>query len=242
MDHLGLSTFTTRYIYRSVLSTMTMARVFFPVTAVLALATLVSAQSSVSIFIVNADPQPLEGSLVGMTGVTTTYQVHCPSGTDSEECGVPNFTYIKDGTSSIQYSMDIEGVTGGVKCSVEGTTSAVCTASGEVPSESGASGAPAEAIDITTTLLRNEITYTQIPITGGNPAAAQSTGAPATTTSSISPSTRQTDKTTGSTSSMTGPSLGQASPTTGTTAGATSHNCASMMALVGAAALAAVLI
>ncbi|KAL8814638.1 MAG: hypothetical protein Q9223_006152 [Gallowayella weberi] len=226
----------------------TMSRVFLSVTAVLALAPFVSAQSSASILIVNADPQPLEGSLVGITGVTTTYQIHCPSGTPSDECGVPNFTYIKDGTSSIQYSMDIPGVTGGVKCSVEGITFAVCTASGEVPSESqvasesGAPGGPAEAIDVTTTLLREEITYTTIPITGGSPSAAQSTGAPATTTSSASPSTKQTSMTAGSTSSKTGPSLGQASPTGGTTAGATNHGCASMMALVATAALAAILV
>lgn len=52
-----------------------MARLLFPVTAVLALATfvsaqsMVSAQSSASIFIVNADPQPFVGSIVGTVRV-----------------------------------------------------------------------------------------------------------------------------------------------------------------------------
>lgn len=112
-----------------------MAPLLFPVTVVLALATflsaqsLVSAQSSASIFIVNADQQPLVGSIVGtvrvassawllssnecveQNGPATTYQIQCSAGTDPEDCGFPGpFTYTKDGTSIIQYALGLEGV------------------------------------------------------------------------------------------------------------------------------------
>ncbi len=113
-----------------------MAPLLFPATVVLASATflsaqsMVSAQSSASIFIVNADPQqPLVGSIVGtvraassawllssnecveQNGPATTYQIQCSAGTDSEVCGFPGpFAYTKDGTSIIQYALGIEGV------------------------------------------------------------------------------------------------------------------------------------
>ncbi|KAL8915187.1 MAG: hypothetical protein Q9171_000306 [Xanthocarpia ochracea] len=224
-----------------------MERVLLSVVALLALATFASAQSmataqtSASIFIVNADPQPLVGSIVSMKGATTTYQIQCSAGTDSEECGFPDpFTYIKDGTSSIAYALGIGGVTATVKCSVQGTVSAVCTASGDIPSEE--SGAPAQATDITTTLEAEQFRYTQIPITGGIP--VPSVGASATATST-SPSTKRTSMTTGSTSSQTGSASSQSDPSpaaanpTGTTGDATSLDRNSLIALAGAAALAA---
>ncbi|KAL8770998.1 MAG: hypothetical protein Q9209_003417 [Squamulea sp. 1 TL-2023] len=133
--------------------------------------------------------------------------------------------------------MGIGGVT--MECSVEGTVSAMCTASGDLPAEE--SGAPAQNTAITMTLTGDDFQYTQIPVTGEiSPTAAPSTGASATATSTGS-STKQIITTAGSTSSGTGPSPGQASPT-GTTGGAASLERSSMVALVGAAALAAVLL
>lgn len=133
-----------------------------------------------------------------------------------------------------------------IKCSVEGTVSAVCTASGDVPAEE--SGAPAEAADVTTTLLADEFHYTQIPITGGIVAAAAPPTRTPSTATSTSPSTQPTSMTarssssqTGSTSSQSTPSSGQAN-STGTTGSATSLGRSSMIALVGAAALAALLV
>ncbi|KAL8852541.1 MAG: hypothetical protein Q9221_002537 [Calogaya cf. arnoldii] len=133
-----------------------------------------------------------------------------------------------------------------VKCSVQSTVSAVCTALGDLPPEE--SGAPTEAVDVTTTLSADEIQYTQIPITGGVAAAAASaTGASATSTSG-SPSTQQGSMTAPSTSSPTGPTPSQSSPSsgqanaTGATGDAASLDRSSMIALVGAAALAAVLL
>ncbi|CAL8574226.1 hypothetical protein XPA_000192 [Xanthoria parietina] len=221
---------------------------------------MVSAQSSASIFIVNADPQqPLVGSIVGtvrvassawllssnecveQNGPATTYQIQCSAGTDSENCGFPGpFTYTKDGTSIIQYALGVEGVTATVQCSVEGTVSAVCTASGDIPAEESG-GSPAAA-DTTTTLLADEFHYTKIPITGGVAFAAAPPTRTPTSATSTSPSTQQTAMTARSTSpAQSTPSSGQAN-STGNTGGATNLDRSSMIALVGAAALAAVLI
>ncbi|KAI4248860.1 MAG: hypothetical protein L6R40_000872 [Gallowayella cf. fulva] len=249
-----------QYIDLQPFRTTTMAPVFLPVTAILALATFVSAQSSASIFIVNADPQPLVGSVVGTVSWSTvqlpsfglTHRLRRQESQPPTRSNVDRAPNPKNAVSPAPSPISETALqaystpwalkerdrnsTGAVKCAVQGTTAAVCTASGEVPSESGASS---EVIDVTTTLLPNEITYTQIPITGGNTAAAQSTGAPGTPTSTGS-SVKETSTMTGSTSSKTGPSLGQASPT-GVTAGATSLDRWSMLALVGPAALAAIL-
>ncbi|KAL8724202.1 MAG: hypothetical protein Q9166_008080 [cf. Caloplaca sp. 2 TL-2023] len=186
-----------------------MAQVFLPFTAALALATFVSAQSmapaqtSASILLVNANTQPLMGSIVAAQGATTTYQIRCKPGTDSADCG-----------------------TGTVDCSLQGTTSAVCHASSiGAAAETGAS---AQAEDMTTTLGSNEIRFTQIPIIGGN-AAAKSTGAPATSTATGT-YTKQTLTISNSIFSQIGSSMGQASPTS-TTGGATGRDRSSMMAL-----------
>ncbi len=138
--------------------------------------------------------------------------------------------------------LTIHGSTATIKCSVQGTVSAVCTASGFIPSEE--SGAPAQATDVTTTLEAEQFRYTQVPITGGIP--APSVGASATATST-SLSTGRTSMTTGSISSQTGSTPSQSGPSpgaansTGTTGGATSLDRSSMIALAGAAALAALL-
>ncbi|KAI4099448.1 MAG: hypothetical protein LQ339_005969 [Xanthoria mediterranea] len=223
-----------------------MAPLLFPVTIVLALATflsaqsMVSTQSSASIFIVNADQQPLVGSIVGTNGPATTYQIQCSAGTDPEDCGFPGpFAYTKDGTSIIQYALGLEGVTATVQCSVEGTLSAVCTASGDIPAEE-LGGSPADA-DMTTTLLADEFQYTQIPITGGVAFAAASPTRTPTIATSTSPSTQQTAIARSTSPAQSTPSSGQAN-STGNTGGATNLDRSSMIALVGAAALAAVLL
>ncbi|KAL8940875.1 MAG: hypothetical protein Q9211_002065 [Gyalolechia sp. 1 TL-2023] len=192
----------------------------------------VSAQQSASIFIVNADSQPLVGSIVGTEGVTTTYQIQCPAGTDSQDCGFPGpFTYIKEGSTSIQYSMDYTLVSASIGCSLGGTTMAVCTGSGGGSgAEAAATGAAAVMTEVvTTTLGPDEIRFTQIPITGAMPTAARSSETASTTTSSTTASG-------GSTS-------GQVAATpSGSIPGAASVKTRSMVALVGAAAMAAVMI
>ncbi|KAI4189185.1 MAG: hypothetical protein L6R41_001628 [Letrouitia leprolyta] len=211
----------------------------FLVSSILALSTLtslpsvVSAQQSASIFIVNADTQPLVGSIVGTKGATTTYQIQCGQTTDSTECGFPGpFTYIKEGSTSIQYAMSYPGLTASIGCSLGGTTTAVCTGSGVGSDEEGAAtGATQNMVTqaVSTTLGANEIQFTQIPITGATPAAAQVSGATPTATPSKTASG--------------GSASGQAAASpSGSTGGAGSVQTRSVAALIGAAAMAGLII
>lgn len=94
-----------------------MSRSLLSLSALLALNALVSAQSSISaqttasLFFLDTETQPLVGSILGIVGATTTYQLKCQPGIGSDQCGIPGpFTYIQDGTSSVQYAFDIEGL------------------------------------------------------------------------------------------------------------------------------------
>ncbi|KAL8951929.1 MAG: hypothetical protein Q9222_002113 [Ikaeria aurantiellina] len=148
--------------------------------------------------------------------------------------------------------MSIQDVTGIVDCSVQGTTSAVCTVSGigvdvseatvtEDTAAAATGDAPVSNSVLTSTLLPEEIHYTQIPITGGYTASAQATGEASTATSTGGSS--KTSSMASTTGTQTAANIGQAAPSpSGTTGGATSLDRSSMVALVGAAALAAIII
>ncbi|KAI4124629.1 MAG: hypothetical protein LQ338_004708, partial [Usnochroma carphineum] len=189
---------------------------------------------------------------------TTTYQIQCAPHTDSEDdCGFSEpFTYIKEGTSSIQYDIAFETATATIGCSLGGTTSAVCTGPGDGAAATGATGAAAlQTTVVTTTLGPDDIQFTQIPITGGQATAAQSTGAAATPTStgasnskssmtgSSTASSGSTAASGESTTASGGSARGQATPSpSGSTGGATSMESRSIVALIGAAAMAAVMV
>ncbi|KAL8771928.1 MAG: hypothetical protein Q9194_004754 [Teloschistes cf. exilis] len=167
-----------------------MYRCIFSLWALLALSTLSTAQSSASaqttatLLFINADPQPLVGSIVGMV-----------------TCHVL-FPYYG---------------TGGVGCSLQGTDTAVCTANEPAAAVTGDEATPtgitvqgSEAV-ATSTLSGTDLDYFLVPITGGATAAtttAKSTAIP--------------------------------SGSTGAAAGLNVGICT--LALVGAAALAAVMI
>lgn len=207
------------------------------VSSILALSTLaslpsvVSAQQSASIFIVNADPQPLVGSIVGTKGATTTYQIQC-SQAAAEDCGFPGpFTYIKEGSTSIEYALAYPGVSATIGCSLGGTTTAVCTGSGIGSGEEEAATGATQMVTqmVSTTLGADDIHFTQIPITGATPAAAQTSGATPTATSSKTASG--------------GSASGQAAASpSGSTGGAVGVETRSIVALIGAAAMAAFVI
>ncbi|KAL8722113.1 MAG: hypothetical protein Q9225_001357 [Loekoesia sp. 1 TL-2023] len=229
-----------------------MSPFFSSITSLLALSALssllstASAQQSASILIVNADPQPLVGSVVGTNKATTTYRIQCSAGTDSDDCGVSSpITYIKEGSSSIQYAFGLEeGVTATVGCSLGGTTTAVCTGSGlgaGTGDEGTATGTAAmETQVMTITLGPDEIHFTQIPITGARAMASQPTGA-ASTATLTTPSNKQSATTSSATVSG-GSATGQATPSpSGNTGGATSLGSRSIVALVFAAAMATVM-
>ncbi|KAI4155993.1 MAG: hypothetical protein LQ341_000086 [Variospora aurantia] len=228
-----------------------------------ALPTFVSAQQSASIFLVNADTQPLVGSIVGTVQLcnpssgdtctnqgirqnqaTTTYQIQCLEGTDSSECGFPDpFTYVKEGMSSIQYTMSFGAVTAMVECSLGGTTTALCTASSAIDSAAAYSGQTfSDEGPATVALGPEEISFTQIPITGAVATAPQSTGAAAATATPAGASNERmtaTAPTTAGGGSATGQS--EASPSS-STGGTISLESRSIVALVLAAAFGGLII
>jgi hypothetical protein len=75
-----------------------------------ALAGVVVAQTTVDILLPIADPQPLEGSIVGYDASLTTYHISCPTGTPSEDCGMPEVGLaITQGSSSWIMNYDLTG-------------------------------------------------------------------------------------------------------------------------------------
>lgn len=57
--------------------------------AFLASATSVVANDVVSIFLPEADPQPIVGKVIGVDGPFTSYVLYCAPGTDENDCGLP---------------------------------------------------------------------------------------------------------------------------------------------------------
>lgn len=75
-----------------------------------ALAGAVVAQTTVDLLLPIADPQPLEGSIVGSDASLTTYIISCPTGTPAEDCGMPDQGLaITQGPSSWIMTYDIMG-------------------------------------------------------------------------------------------------------------------------------------
>ncbi|KAL8738425.1 MAG: hypothetical protein Q9181_000796 [Wetmoreana brouardii] len=247
-----------------------MSRYILPLSTLLALTTLTMAQSSMApssisaqataTVLLFADPQPLVGSIVATDKATTTYQFQCQPGTYGNQCGFPGpFTYVKEGTSSIHWTYDAAEEVGTltIDCSLAGTTSAVCTGNQPPGGDTAAAtdGADDKAaatsgglethtvgsqILVTTTLQSDEIKFTQIPITGGvgKAAAAKSTAAAATASKTGGGASGL--KTTGKTGTATGQAA--ASPSGSTGGAVTNIDCTSTVALIGAAALAALMI
>ncbi|PLB50673.1 hypothetical protein P170DRAFT_150930 [Aspergillus steynii IBT 23096] len=61
--------------------------------AFLASVTSVVANDVVSIFLPEADPQPIVGKVIGVDGPVTSYVLYCAPGTDDDECGLPSSGY-----------------------------------------------------------------------------------------------------------------------------------------------------
>ncbi|KAL8656770.1 MAG: hypothetical protein Q9210_000013 [Variospora velana] len=221
------------------------------------LPTFVSAQQSASIFLVNADTQPLVGSILGTVQLcnpssgetctnqgtrqnqaTTTYQIQCVEGTDSTECGFPDpFTYVKEGMSSIHYTMSYGAVTGMVECSLGGTTTALCTASSAIDPAASYSGQTfSEEGPVTAALGPEEIKFTQIPITGAVAAAPQSTRAAAATATPAGASNERTTATAPTTAGGGSATRQTEATPSSSTGGTTSLELRSIVALVVAAA------
>ncbi|KAJ5820550.1 hypothetical protein N7474_006141 [Penicillium riverlandense] len=144
---------------------------------------LAAAQSSVvSMFIIDTDPQPLVGSVIGESAEQTTYLVQCKSGTPSDECGMgPGVTMIWGPSTAVWSMNESPAFYGSVGCSMGGTTAAVCTESfgGSEANFPGKS---------TTSLGKDDITLLPVTITAGpsNGASAMTTTAQSTESPSMS--------------------------------------------------------
>ncbi|KAJ5611335.1 hypothetical protein N7510_008054 [Penicillium lagena] len=168
---------------------------------------LAAAESSVvSLFIFDADPQSLVGSVVASHSDTTTYSIHCASGVSPENCGfAPGFTYIAAPTTVDWELTPPYDVYGHVGCSVGGTTTAVCTVT--MPHQ--VIGSSRTEFTQVTTLSKNEITLMPVTITAGPSATATgasttATGASTTATGASTTGTSQASGASSSTSTSTG--------------------------------------
>ncbi|KAJ5280691.1 hypothetical protein N7478_006063 [Penicillium angulare] len=63
----------------------------------------------VSLFIPDADPQPLAVSIVGEGAGTTTYSINCPPGTDGSDCGMGAGLWLTAGATTTDYRLSDYG-------------------------------------------------------------------------------------------------------------------------------------
>ncbi|KAJ5583129.1 hypothetical protein N7535_001749 [Penicillium sp. DV-2018c] len=62
-----------------------------------------AADRIVSLWIPDADPQPLAGSIVAENPGTTTYSINCPPGTDSANCGMGPGLFLTTAQHSVEW-------------------------------------------------------------------------------------------------------------------------------------------
>ncbi|PMD35542.1 hypothetical protein L207DRAFT_587840 [Hyaloscypha variabilis F] len=183
----------------------------------LAFAGLSYAQTTtISLYIPGADTQPLIGSIVGSDAAATTYALSC---IDSDTCGYPAGLTLTEGPSTAAYTLS-EGpaFTGFKKCSLAGTSTAVCFESNG-GSEANFPGSSTE------TYTGTDFTYMPVTITDSAGAAATSnsevikSGSSATTATTTGPEASQT----GATMSSTASGSGIAASQSGSTSTSSSH-------------------
>ncbi|KAL8962952.1 MAG: hypothetical protein Q9193_000727 [Seirophora villosa] len=127
-----------------------------------------------------------------------------------------------------------------IECSLGGTTTALCTASSSI--DAAATSAASEFSEdseegpATVALGPEEISFTQIPITGARATAPQSTGAATATTTPAGASNEGTAATAPTTASGGSPTGQAAATQSGSTGGTTNLESRSIVALVFAAA------
>ncbi|KAF7168846.1 hypothetical protein CNMCM5623_001788 [Aspergillus felis] len=164
-----------------------------PLLLSLAAAGLVSAQTTVtSMLIYGADPQPLVASIVGSDATATTYSINCPPGTDSSDCGMgPGLTVVAGPTTTV-LKMDepSEDFHWTVRCSVGGTTTAVCTET--------ASGTGANFPGVSSSTFSNDLPLMAVTITAGSAAGAGATPTTASATATTAATASASGKSTAS--------------------------------------------
>ncbi|KAJ6039414.1 hypothetical protein N7499_004376 [Penicillium canescens] len=135
---------------------------------------LAAAESSVvSLYLWDADPQPLAASVVAATASKTTYRINCASSVESKECELgPGFMYTAS-PSTVEWMIGAPYNIGPDVCSMKGTLTAVCTVA--VPTETSAR-------TLTSTLHKTAVTVTAGPSVTMAQASATDAGAEGSTT------------------------------------------------------------
>lgn len=195
------------------------------------LAAFTRAQSStVSLFLLDSDPQTLVASVISADASTTQYLVGCPAGEDANNCGYdPAMTVMQAGSVyGASVTAPADGITLSYECTLYTSdgTSAVCTES------LGGSAANDPGVQ-TTTLSGTDISFLPVTITAGLDKISAAATASASVTGSASASATGTSSTGTSSGSVTG----SASATSGTAAaGAGEVKARAGLGLVGAVA------
>lgn len=211
------------------------------------------AQSTISLFIPGADPQPLVGSIVASDATATTYALECAPGTDGSDCGFPGVFTLTEGPSTAVYTLggDIEAdsstvvaFSGYIDCSL-GSSSAVCVES--------FTGTDANFPGMSTeTLTGTDFSYmpvvlTDAPLnTGAAAAPSSTTAAPtASSTGSAKESTSASASNSGATKTSSGTAQTQgasSSQSTSASTGGVPVITGNAKWVLGGAALAAILV
>ncbi|CAL5873066.1 uncharacterized protein PFLUO_LOCUS7335 [Penicillium psychrofluorescens] len=202
---------------------------------------LAAAESSVvSLFIFDADPQSLVGSVVASNSDTTTYSINCAPGENANKCGfAPGFTYIEAPTTVNWELAPPHNTYGHVGCSMGGSTAAVCT----LTIQHQVIGSSRTELTQVTTLSKGDVTYMPVTITAGPSAAAPgasttATGASTTATGASTTATGASTTTTSKASTTATSQASGASSSASTSTGGLPQITANPGAILGGAAAA----
>ncbi|KAI9861008.1 MAG: hypothetical protein M1824_002774 [Vezdaea acicularis] len=187
------------------------------------------AQSTVSLFLPDTDPQNLVASIISSGPKETAYAISCAPSVSRDQCGYPYAVTVTANPSTIHYAISIPDFSGTIDCSIGGTTTAVCSESfgGPGANFSGATVATYGATDVS---------LSPIIVTDGAAASqTHSAAATTTTTDSSSTSTKMGTTTTGTAASGKGSSTQTASTSTSGNAAMAQITANPHMAIGGAA-------
>ncbi|CAP80959.1 hypothetical protein E8E15_006387 [Penicillium rubens] len=193
----------------------------------------------VSLFIPNADPQPLLGEVLAAQSATTTYSINCPPGnTNSTQCGMGPGLFLTSAPTSVEYliSAEADNVYNHVVCVVTdlptGAYTCTDTVTGKGPDTPGTS---------TSTIGWDQITLFPVTITSTADAvlATANAGSTAKNASQVLPGS-QASPAAAATSAAAAATTIDASPTAPATTGSASPTAAdTAMATTPAAGAAA---
>ncbi|KAF1810642.1 hypothetical protein P152DRAFT_91742 [Eremomyces bilateralis CBS 781.70] len=146
---------------------------------------LAQSSSIVSLFLVNADSQPLAASVVAADSTATTYAIACDAEVNDDDCGIPGtatFTHIGS-TYAMSVSYAEDSMTGSWQCVADTVTGATCTGTVGIASELGAETSllsdysESDAGSMETLMKPSEVTFLPVTITEGLEKLASATGA-----------------------------------------------------------------